>query len=202
MRTTVLLLLITMLTVPARARNRMLTTEFEVNAPIEKVWDAWTTPEGIKTFFAPECKVDLRVDGAYEIYFFPKAKPGERGGEGLRILGLEPMRRFAFTWGAPPTIPYVRGQRTMVILEFEKKGTGRTLVRLTHLGWGEGASWDEAYEYFDSCLERSRAAALPLLDGSGTCELGRDTQAAAGCANAEGQLHSTLSTTGHTVCSG
>lgn len=27
----------------------MLATEFEVNAPIEKVWDAWTTPVGIKT---------------------------------------------------------------------------------------------------------------------------------------------------------
>ena len=149
MRTTMLLLLSTMLTMTAGASNRMLTTEFEVNAPIEKVWEAWTTPDGIKTFFAPECKVELRVDGAYEIYFFPEAKPGERGGEGMRILGLEPMRRVAFTWSAPPTNPYVRGQRTMVILEFEKKDARRTLVRFTHLGWGEGASWDEAYEYFD-----------------------------------------------------
>jgi hypothetical protein len=88
------------------------------------------------------------VDGAYEVYFSPEAKPGERGGEGMRIVGLEPMRRFAFTWGAPPRIP-VRAQRTIVILEFEKKDAGRTLVRFTHLGWGEGASWDEAYEYLD-----------------------------------------------------
>jgi hypothetical protein len=68
----------------------------EVNAPIEKAWGAWTTPDGIKTFFAPDCKVDLRVDGAYEIYFLPEAKPGERGSEGggMRILGLEPKRRF------------------------------------------------------------------------------------------------------------
>jgi len=149
MRTTMLLLLITMLTMPAGASIRMLTTEFEVNAPIEKVWDAWTTPDGIKTFFAPACKVELRVYGAYEIYLSPEAKPGERGGEGMRILGLEPMRRFAFTWTAPPTIPDIRGQRTMVILEFEKKDARRTLVRFTQLGWGEGASWDEAYEYFD-----------------------------------------------------
>jgi len=148
-RTTMFLLLITMLTVPARASKRMLTTEFEVNAPIEKVWDAWTTPDGIKTFFAPGCKVDLRVDGAYDIYFSPEAKPGDRGAEGMRILGLEPMRRFVFTWNAPKTIPDVRSQRTLVILEFEKKGADRTLVRFTHLGWGEGASWDEAYDYFD-----------------------------------------------------
>jgi uncharacterized protein YndB with AHSA1/START domain len=129
-----------------------LTTAFEVNAPIEKVWDAWTTPDGIKTFFAPDCKVDLRVDGTYEIYFFPEAKPGERGseGEGMRILGLEPKRRFAFIWGgAPPTIPDIRGQRTMVVLEFEKKDARRTLVRLTHIGVGRGRELDQAYEYFD-----------------------------------------------------
>jgi uncharacterized protein YndB with AHSA1/START domain len=50
-------------------------------------WMAGTTPEGIRTFFAPDCKVDLRVDGAYEIYFSPQAEPGERGGEGMRIFG-------------------------------------------------------------------------------------------------------------------
>jgi uncharacterized protein YndB with AHSA1/START domain len=149
MRTTLFLLLITILGAPAGASNRMLTTQFEVNAPIEKVWKAWTTPDGIRTFFAPDCKVELRVDGAYEVYFSPEAKPGERGGEGMRIIALEPMRRFAFTRDAPPTIPYVRGQRTMVILEFERQSDRRALVRFTHLGWGDGASWDEAYEYFD-----------------------------------------------------
>jgi uncharacterized protein YndB with AHSA1/START domain len=143
------LLSIIMLMLPSGTSDRLLATKFEVNAPIEKVWDAWTTPAGIKTFFAPDCKVDLRVDGAYEIYVAPDAKPGERGGEDMRILALEPMRRFAFTWGAPPTNPYVRGQRTMVILEFEKKDDRHTVVRFTQLGWGEGANWDEAYEYFD-----------------------------------------------------
>jgi hypothetical protein len=52
-----LLLLITMLALSASASNRMLSTELEVNAPIEKVWDAWTTPDGIETFYAPDCFV-------------------------------------------------------------------------------------------------------------------------------------------------
>jgi uncharacterized protein YndB with AHSA1/START domain len=52
-------LLITTLTLSADASNRMLTTEFEVNAPIEKVWATWTTPNGIKTFFAPEYATHL-----------------------------------------------------------------------------------------------------------------------------------------------
>jgi hypothetical protein len=50
---------------------------------------------------------------------------------------------------SPKTIADVRSQRNMVILEFGKKGADRTLVRFTHLGWGEGASWDEACDSFD-----------------------------------------------------
>ena len=105
-RTTILLLVTLLLTLPAVASNRMLTTEFEVDAPVEKAWKTWTTPDGIETFFAPDYKVELHVDGAYENYFSPQATPRERGGEHMRILRLEPTRSLAFTWGAPPTNPY------------------------------------------------------------------------------------------------
>jgi uncharacterized protein YndB with AHSA1/START domain len=128
---------------------RVLTTDLEVNAPLEKVWKAWTTPEGVKTFFAPGCHIEPHVDGAYEILFSPNAKPGERGTEGMRILAFEPMRRLAFTWNAPPKYPEIRAQRTMVIVEFNVVHANRTLVRFTHTGWGEGRDWDEVYVYFD-----------------------------------------------------
>jgi len=99
MRTTMLLLLITMLTVPARASNRMLITQFEVNAPIEKVWDARTTPGGSR----PSSRLIAKSICAWTVptRSISCLRPSrERGGEGMRILGLEPMRRFAFTWGA------------------------------------------------------------------------------------------------------
>jgi uncharacterized protein YndB with AHSA1/START domain len=135
--------------VNANAATRVLTTELEVNAPLEKAWKAWTTPEGVKSFFAPGCNIELKVDGLYEIFFSPAARPGERGAEGLRILGLDTMRRFAFTWNAPQHIPDIRAQRTVVILEFQAVTANRTRVRFIHIGWGEGSSWDQAYEYFD-----------------------------------------------------
>ena len=76
----------------------------------------------------------------------------------MRILALEPPRRFAYTWSAPPNLPRVRGQRTMVILELEPLGDRATRLRLTHLGWGEGADWDAAYKYFDGAW---RTVVLP-----------------------------------------
>ena len=61
--------------------------------------------EGVKSFFAPDCKVDLRPDGKYEMYFNPEAPWGERGGEGLRVMSVQPMKMFSFTWNAPPHLP-------------------------------------------------------------------------------------------------
>lgn len=143
------LLALAVLATAASAGTRILTVELDLNVPLDKAWKGWTTPEGVKTFFAPGCNIEGRVDGAYEILFFPSAKPGQRGAEGMRVLALEPMRRFAFTWNAPPNLPDIRQQRTMVIVEFEPLGADRTRVRFTQMGWGEGRSWDQAYEYFN-----------------------------------------------------
>ena len=144
----------------AIASDRVLRRELTIAASVQDVWKAWTTDEGIATFFAPKGHVDLRVDGTYDVWFNPTGKPGERGAEGMRILGVEPMKRFAFTWNAPPTIPTIRGQRTVVVLEFEPQGDKQTKLRFTELGWGDGADWDKAYEYFDHAWG---AVVLPRL---------------------------------------
>jgi uncharacterized protein YndB with AHSA1/START domain len=144
------IVLLSVLPLDARgAADRVLRAEIEVNAPVSEVWKAWTTDAGIATFFAPAGRVDLRVDGTYDVWFNPAGKPGERGAEGMRILDVEPTKRFAFTWNAPPSIPAIRAKRTVVILDFAPNGPGTTRLRFTQLGWGDGPDWDTAYDYFD-----------------------------------------------------
>jgi uncharacterized protein YndB with AHSA1/START domain len=55
-----------------RKKVMKITVETKVAAPIEKVWDAWTTPEDIKRWNAAsddwhttKATVDLRVGGAF-----------------------------------------------------------------------------------------------------------------------------------------
>jgi uncharacterized protein YndB with AHSA1/START domain len=128
-------------------RERIIEGEIIVEADLNDVWDAWTTEAGITSFFAPACKIDIRPDGAYEIYFDPKAPVGEWGGEGLRILSIQPGKMLSFTWNAPPSLPEVRGQRTHVIIRFYELDD-KVRVTLHHDGWGSGGEWDKAYEYF------------------------------------------------------
>jgi uncharacterized protein YndB with AHSA1/START domain len=144
----------------AVASDRILRTEVTVAGPVDAVWAAWTTEEGIKTFFAPGAHIEPRVDGAYEIFFSPAAPPGQRGGEGLRILAFEPPRRLSFTWNAPPNQPYVRAQRTVVTIDLAPVDARHTRLRFTHAGWGEGPEWDAAYAYFDDAWS---TFVLPML---------------------------------------
>jgi len=132
------------------APEKAIDREVIVKAPVDKVWQAWTTTEGIKTFFAPDGHVELRVDGPFEIFFNPYAPAGEKGADGMRIIGFQENRMLSFTWNAPPHLPEARKQRSVVIVRFESAGEGQTRVSLHHVGWGEGGEWDKAFAYFST----------------------------------------------------
>lgn len=123
--------------------------QVEIPAAREDVWAAWTTPEGIKTFLAPEGRLSLVPGGPFEIYFAPEAPAGSRGSEGCKILSYLPQRMLSFDWNAPPSLPDIRQQRTWVVLTFEATGPQQTKLELFHLGWQEGPGWDQAYAYFE-----------------------------------------------------
>lgn len=131
------------------AAERAIEKEVVVTATPEQVWTAWTTREGITRFFAPDANIEARVDGAFEIYINPLAEPGLKGADGMRFLALQPPRMLSFTWNAPPSLPEVRRQRTVVVVRMHPVNERETRVTLHHAGWGDGGEWDQAYAYFD-----------------------------------------------------
>ncbi len=130
------------------AQERAIDEKITVKAGVDEVWKAWTTSEGIKTFFAPDAKVELRVDGPFEVYINPFAERGMKGADDMRIIGFQEKKMLTFTWNAPPSLPEARKQRSVVIVRFISRGDQLTDVTLHHIGWGEGGEWDKAYDYF------------------------------------------------------
>ena len=122
-----------------------------VQAPIQDVWDCWTTKEGVRSFFAPEARIDLRVGGAYEMYFLLDAPEGFRGGEGCILIEIRPPERLVFTWNFPPTIPDLREARahTRVELSLRSLAEGKTELSLVQSGWKGGPLWEQGVEYFN-----------------------------------------------------
>jgi uncharacterized protein YndB with AHSA1/START domain len=136
-------------TLPAAAQERAIRSAVIVPAPLDEVWAAWTTSEGIRSFFAPEAHVEARVDGPFEVFINPYAEPGLKGADGMRFLSIQDRKMITFTWNAPPTMPEVRKQRTYVTVRFKPSGEKSTEVTLYHGGWGEGEEWDKAFLYFE-----------------------------------------------------
>lgn len=121
--------------------------EIIVNTGVKEVWNAWTTKGGIISFFAPDCDIEFRVGGKFEIYFLPSSEK-ERGAEGCILLGIQENKMLTFSWNAPPELPEARKQRTFVIVRFTEVDERHTKVNLTHIGWGEDGEWDAAFDYF------------------------------------------------------
>jgi uncharacterized protein YndB with AHSA1/START domain len=148
--------------------GKILVKEILVPAALDEVWSAWTTTEGVKTFFSSEAKVELAVGGPYEIYFLLDAPHGSKGSEGCQVLSYLPTQMLSFSWNAPPEFGELRGQHTMVVLRFEEVESGKVKVVLWHHGWGRGEEWDKLYDYFDKAWSyvlgnlKKRFAAGPI----------------------------------------
>jgi len=131
-----------------------------INAPVADVWKAWTTPEGIESFWAPKAaKVEPVPGGAFELWFGVNNPEGSRGSEGCLVHSVKPMEQFVFEWGAPPGNA-VRKLRTLVYLDFKPLPDNRTEVTLRNFGYGTGEDWAKAKAYF----EEAWPAVMGLLE--------------------------------------
>ena len=127
-----------------------LITSCVVNAHISEVWTAWTTDTGLQSFFSPNARIDLRRGGDFEVLFDLAQPAGQQGSEGCVVVDFEPNRSLAFTWNFPPSLPSIRGQHTIVELEFNPLDGGPgTEVVLRQTGWRSDGEWPDGYAYFE-----------------------------------------------------
>ena len=138
-----------------------LLKEVIVNAPREAVWQAWTTPQGLQSFFARNVNMELRPAGPFEMLFDHEAEEGLRGSEGCMVLSFVEEEMLSFTWNAPPEFMMERSDHTVVVLQFAEVDVDRTRVTLRHDGWkwkgpraGQKGRWGEVRDYFDDEWDR------------------------------------------------
>jgi len=141
----------------------ILTKEVSIRAPLDAVWNAWTTEEGL-AFISSESNIELRLNGPYE--WFLDGEPdnrGKRGGEGSHVLAFLPQKMLAFSWTFPPDVPELRNadERTQVVVLLDEDGEGLVHVSLYAHGWRAGEPWQRGRVYFDRAwglvLDRMKA---------------------------------------------
>ena len=121
---------------------KRLDFEVEVNASPKEIWSALTTSEGLKTWLAPEVKVELKKGGDWVVVF-----NGASAGGGT-ITDFIPGKSLTIAAMAPESFPTVRRERTTAVFEVKPTSNPKTsIVRLTQTGWKTGEEWDKAFNY-------------------------------------------------------
>lgn len=156
-------------------RTVVITREFD--APIERVWSAWTEPEqvkkwwGPKSFTAPVVEIDFREGGRY---LFSMQSDEWMDGREIFSTGtyqeIVPLEKIVCTdsfadergdvvsasyYDMPGEIPL----ELTVTIEFEDLGDDRTRMTLTHVGMiaseadNMEAGWGESFDKLAKSLQ-------------------------------------------------
>jgi uncharacterized protein YndB with AHSA1/START domain len=145
------------------------------DAPVARVWNAWTDPEqvmrwwGPNGFTSPFAKMDFRVGGT-SLVCMRASK--EFGGQDYystwEYREIEPLRRIEYVHnladkdgtkadpvqlGMPPDFP--RDQRHSVT--FETLGDNQTKMTVTEFGWTAGQMMEWAKIGLEQCLDKMAA---------------------------------------------
>ena len=118
---------------------KVLRIELSIPAPVHDVWQAFTTPQGLSSWLAPDVSVELRPGGDWLVKF-----PGSTAGG--TIVSFIPEKEIVINALAPDRFPQVRAARTRAVFTFTTEGNS-TIVSLSQTGWRSGPEWDAAYEY-------------------------------------------------------
>jgi uncharacterized protein YndB with AHSA1/START domain len=146
------------------SESTTLRMERTFHAPVQAVFDAWTSAEVMRRWWhvehdwaTTEAVVDLRIGGAVRVVMRNPHTGVEYGGGG-QYTEIDPPNRLAFTW-----IWDDNDTRQLIELDFEE-ADGITTVRLTNSGlWSEEAvrsheeGWTGALENLERTLGETHA---------------------------------------------
>jgi uncharacterized protein YndB with AHSA1/START domain len=137
-----------------------LRIERTFNAPVQAVFDAWTSAEWLRRWWhaehdweTPEAQVDARVGGAIRVVMRNPQDGTEYGGGGEYTV-IDPPERLAFTWTWDGDD---LSKRQLIEIEFIDHGA-RTRVVMTNSGLPAGRSdeyrggWQNSFDNLEAAL--------------------------------------------------
>lgn len=131
--------------------ERVLRLEMAVPVSIARVWDAFTTQDGLKHWVAPVVAVDFRVGGSISTNYDEKARIGDRGTIQLPIVNY--IEKQLITLKVELNDTFARKARDedrnlQEVVQLVDMGNGNTKIISSMLGWGKGKEWDDTYSFF------------------------------------------------------
>lgn len=131
--------------------ERTLCHEIVIAAPAAEVWRLFSTSEDLNSWVAPVAAIDLRVGGTFESSYNPSSRIGAPGNIRNRVVAFAPESLLVLQVAEAPTgFPHPNEVRELTtVIALESIDEAHTRVRVTMLGYREGAAFDALYGFFD-----------------------------------------------------
>ncbi len=135
----------------AAAEKLVLVRTF--NAPIERVYAAWTDAEQMKRWFAPgdmsvpQAEADVREGGRYRVQMQETGSDGAFHTTGGVYREVVPNERLVFTWKWEGS-----ELETLVTLNFKALSANETELTLTHEGFDNEDTRKKHAQGWGGCL--------------------------------------------------
>lgn len=147
------------------ADDLVLIQEVIINAPVDDVWQAYTTSEGWTAWVAPRAEVDLRLGGTILTSY-----EGEIGGAAtnrLEIVNYVPRRLLSLKPDYSPNWPDVMkndGDRLINVVVFETQSDEVTIVKSYGIGYKDAPEYDELMGFFIQANESLYANLIQYVE--------------------------------------
>jgi uncharacterized protein YndB with AHSA1/START domain len=158
----------------APRRDLVFTRVFD--APVERVWRAWTAAEDVRRwwgpdgFSAPVAEMDVREGGttlvamsspefgtSYSTWQYREVKPLERLVYVHNLADKDGNKVDPAALGMPPDFP----QDQTHSVRFKNLGDGRTELTMIEHGWTEGQMMELSRIGMEQCLDKMAALFRP-----------------------------------------
>lgn len=131
-----------------------------VSAPIESVWQAYTTSEGWRAWVAPVAEVDFRAGGIIRSHYTPGANLGDPGTIELRVVNYVPLKFLTLQADVAANFPdFVKrdADNLFNVVTFEKLGARATRIVSYGVGYRDTEKYRELLEFFTGANEQTLA---------------------------------------------
>ncbi len=131
--------------------GRAVIEEVLVDAPVETVWDAYSTSKGWMAWVAPVAKVDLRLGGSIRTHYNADAKIGDPGTNVLHIVNFVPRRILTLQAELQDNWPEIMkrdAEHLMNVIVFDALPDQRTRIKSYGVGYGASPEYDKMLAFF------------------------------------------------------
>ena len=145
----------------------VLIQEFSLNAPIEKVWAAYTTKQGWESWAVPIAEIDWKVGGLIRTNYNTKGKIGDAGTIVNHIVNYVPLKLITLQAELSPHFPEFMQKDAKDfynVIIFNDIDDSHTKVESFGIGYKDTEKYQSLMKFFIPANEQSYMNLINYLE--------------------------------------